>query len=81
MDFLKDYRSYIIAAAVAIVTGLEIAGVIPTEIANQIRGMLGAGAIFTLRAAMVSPVDVAKAVQNPALTIAKAEGPKTSVRG
>jgi hypothetical protein len=51
-EALSGKRTYIMAAAGAIVQGLVFAGVLTQEAANPILGMLGFGAAATLRAAV-----------------------------
>ena len=51
-DFLAGKRTYILAAAGAIVQGLVFAGVLTQEQANPILGFLGFGAAASLRAAV-----------------------------
>lgn len=51
-EILSGNRTYILAAAGAIVQGLAFGGVITQEQANPILGFLGFGAAATLRAAV-----------------------------
>lgn len=51
-DFLSGYRTYILAAAGAVVQGLVFAGVLTQEQATPILGFLGFGAAASLRAAV-----------------------------
>lgn len=51
-NFLKGYRTYLLAAAGAIVQGLVFAGVMTQEQATPILGFLGFGAAASLRAAV-----------------------------
>jgi len=50
--FLKGNRTYILAAAGALVQGLVFAGVLTQEQATPILGFLGFGAAASLRAAV-----------------------------
>jgi len=52
MDVLKGYRTYIVAAALAIVTGLEAAAIITPQLAGELRGFLAALGLTTIRAAI-----------------------------
>ncbi len=52
LDVFKGNRTYILAAAGAIVQGLVFAGVLTQEQATPILGFLGFGAAATLRAAV-----------------------------
>lgn len=51
-EFLSGKRTYILAAAGAIVQGLVFAGVLTQEQATPILGFLGFGAAATIRAAV-----------------------------
>lgn len=51
-DFLLGKKTYILAAAGAIVQGLVFAGVLTQEQATPILGFLGFGAAASLRAAV-----------------------------
>jgi len=51
-EFMAGKRTYIMAAAGAIVQGLVFAGVLTQEQATPILGFLGFGAAATLRAAV-----------------------------
>lgn len=51
-DFMKGYRTYIMAAAGAIVQGCVFAGVLEQDTANKLFGLLGFGAVASLRAAV-----------------------------
>lgn len=50
MAFLKGKKSYLVAAAVAVATFAHHAGLIDTQTYQLIVGLLGAGAVATLRA-------------------------------
>jgi len=50
MDGLKGYKTYLIAAAAALVVGLQAAGILQAEQAEIAYGLLGAGGISTLAA-------------------------------
>lgn len=52
LKFLDGYKTYIFAAAGAIVQGIVFAGLITQEQANPILGMLGFGVAASLRAAV-----------------------------
>jgi hypothetical protein len=47
---LSGYKTYIIAAVAAIVTGLYYAGVVDQTVYDTLMGFLGAGGLATLRA-------------------------------
>jgi hypothetical protein len=51
MEFLAGKKTYIVAAAGAIIQGLVFAGVITQEQANQLLVLLGFGGFAALRAA------------------------------
>lgn len=51
-EFMQGYRTYIMAAAGALVQGLVFAGVLTQEQATPILGLLGFGAAASLRAAV-----------------------------
>lgn len=51
-EFLKGKRTYLLAAAGAIVQGLVFAGVLTQEQATPLLGFFGFGAAATLRAAV-----------------------------
>lgn len=51
MSALAGYRTYIIAACAAVLTGLQYAGVIDQHLYETLMGFLGAGGLATLRAA------------------------------
>jgi hypothetical protein len=52
LSFLSGKKTYLVAIAVAIVAGLTYAGVLDSNTAEIIYGLLGAGSIATLRSAI-----------------------------
>ena len=54
MDFLKGYRTYIIAAAIAALTVAKYLGYVTEATYQEALAFLGAGGLVTLRAAQRS---------------------------
>lgn len=52
MDILKGRKTYLIAAAVAVVVFARMAGLIDEGVYQVVLGLLGAGGLATLRAGM-----------------------------
>ena len=52
MNFLDGYKSYIVAAAIALTTGAFALGLIDKTIATLIFGLLGAGGVVALKSAI-----------------------------
>ena len=52
MDALKGYRTYLVAAALAVVSGLEALQVITPQLASELRAFLLPLGLATLRAAV-----------------------------
>lgn len=52
MDKLKGYRTYILAAVGALLTAMQLLGVIDLETYGTLMGLVGAGGLATLRAAV-----------------------------
>ena len=50
INFLKGYRTYILAFLGIVVAGAQTLGYIDLTLANSLLGILGFGAIATLRA-------------------------------
>jgi len=49
---MKGYKTYLIAAAAAVVTGLHYLGHIDSELYKTALGFLGAGGLATIRSAL-----------------------------
>lgn len=52
MNWLKGKKTYIIAALMLIVQGLQMSGTITPELANELLKLLGMGAVATVAAKM-----------------------------
>jgi hypothetical protein len=50
MDALKGYKTYLVAAGVALTVGLQAAGFITQDIAEVFYGLLGASGLATIAA-------------------------------
>lgn len=57
MKFLEGYKSYMIAAALAVTTFLYSIGKIDFHTFSAISGFLGSGGLATIRSAIVSNSD------------------------
>ena len=51
MDFLSGKRTYILAAAGMVLTGMQLLGFIDMQTYGTLMGLIGAGGLATLRAA------------------------------
>tara|TARA_Y100000296_G_scaffold44840_1_gene51427 strand:- start:901 stop:1110 length:210 start_codon:yes stop_codon:yes gene_type:complete len=49
MEFLKGKKTYLLAFTAAVIVGLQLAGYIDKELANELLKLIGAGSLVTLR--------------------------------
>ena len=52
VKWLQGKKTFLVAIGIAVVVGLQAAGILDTEIANTILGFLGASGLITLRAGL-----------------------------
>lgn len=52
MNFLQGYKTYILALLLGVVTIVQYLGYITPDVAHVLQGLLGAGAVATVRLAI-----------------------------